>query len=636
MTSAIEREASDLRMLARRLAEPWPAEERFAQWRRGRPETRGSRLSGLFPHASEPPAGPPDRVTVTSALRSAARALDAAVEIANPPYDSGPFRISSTGSLPGGLRADVDYRLTSDDRAWMSVPDARVRPEHSARASGNPAWRSRAPARADRQRLHASGPVYPDNHNGHSWMPSIAGVGPVVLRFAEAVEQPPEVPPIDTIRRGLWLLPHQGEDAFQRWLDGLPAEVVAVIHRTIATTDDVRLLRTPAGLDNIARAVHERLVADLQPRTVPAAVKHLGALPRMWTAARARRSIKRRGGGFAASSRFDAGDVVLTGGQIYRVTKVQTGPGIQMLHRRRSHRALLGELAARYTPRRPDGSCNRHDARRWMRAFARDAASQASDMLEEGRPGARRLAIGALCSMIGLDDAIRLTERPRGLADYVSMTVDLDAHRAELDRLRCRSTTEPVWATATTDEILSDIAAIRPGLDWYLNQDVGMPWLETQAYPWITATGADLDAVAARFDLARFSGETDERFRARIGREANSGSESAVLLVEPREHEIVREANWTPWGADADLRHIGMRVLDEAREYQIDGALAAGLEVDQTVELRGRALSVEAIVVDTERVYDGRGRDRQVARLREVRRMERPGPAERRDGRIGI
>lgn len=84
-------------------------------------------------------------------------------------------------------------------------------------------------------------------------------------------------------------------------------------------------------------------------------------------------------------------------------------------------RATLGGLAARYLT----APWNRHDARRWMRRF-RIIAGVASDALQDGSHERRLQAIRTLCGMVGVEDALRLTDRPRGLAESVTMTIAID------------------------------------------------------------------------------------------------------------------------------------------------------------------------------------------------------------------
>lgn len=80
---------------------------------------------------------------------------------------------------------------------------------------------------------------------------------------------------------------------------------------------------------------------------------------------------------------------------------------------------VLGYLADRYS--RDLG--NRHDARRWLRAFA-DVAAVAHDAMEFDR---RAIAVEILCQLVCLEDAIRLTDgtglRRRTLSDFVNISV---------------------------------------------------------------------------------------------------------------------------------------------------------------------------------------------------------------------
>lgn len=80
---------------------------------------------------------------------------------------------------------------------------------------------------------------------------------------------------------------------------------------------------------------------------------------------------------------------------------------------------VLGYLADRYS--RDLG--NRHDARRWLRAFA-DVAAVAHDAMESDR---RAIAVEILCQLVCLEDAIRLTDgtglRRRTLSDFVNISV---------------------------------------------------------------------------------------------------------------------------------------------------------------------------------------------------------------------
>lgn len=85
------------------------------------------------------------------------------------------------------------------------------------------------------------------------------------------------------------------------------------------------------------------------------------------------------------------------------------------LHGRRDHpRAVFGPLAARYAEFGRRKRRNRHDARRWLRAFA-EVCVVAEDLLIEERRGE---AIGVLCELIALEDALRLTLRP-GWSDLI-------------------------------------------------------------------------------------------------------------------------------------------------------------------------------------------------------------------------
>jgi len=251
-------------------------------------------------------------------------------------------------------------------------------------------------------------------------MPSIAGVGPVVLRWpAETVQ--PEVEGWRTYEaiRAACVLEDGGTHVhvnIDAW-PGMPKvglgdagnEALQACKR--AADDQIWRMAAISSLDVFARNV--AFLLKPQPITLSTATKHLGALPRDWVAARDRCSERERYGLVRGTGTEDVGSWATP--------------------EPRCHRATLGTLAARYTPRRPDGSYNRHDARRWMRTF-REVVARASDALLEGdrvedarsvaeieagaperltgRGSARLRAVEVLCEVVGLEDAIGLTERP--------------------------------------------------------------------------------------------------------------------------------------------------------------------------------------------------------------------------------
>lgn len=226
-------------------------------------------------------------------------------------------------------------------------------------------WPSRHEAsREPRQRHHLENPASRPGPAGSS----IASVGPIVFRWpAETVQPEPEVwrtyeaissrieCNYGTLRTGGWFL----MVPLQHRAD---AEVaVSKAHEVASPWDD---------LDAFARAIADRLAP--QPVHLPAIV-HPRRLKHGIRGARRRRSRARWSTGL--------------------------------------DRATLGSLAARYCTRRLDGSYNRHDARRWMRQF-RAVAIVAGDAIECWGLAGRPLAIRTLLEIVGLADAVRLTERP--------------------------------------------------------------------------------------------------------------------------------------------------------------------------------------------------------------------------------
>lgn len=119
-------------------------------------------------------------------------------------------------------------------------------------------------------------------------------------------------------------------------------------------------------------------------------------------------------------------------------------------------RRTLGGLALKYArsavKQRSGGAflTNRHDARRWIRAFA-PVAAVAEDALLEGRRGA---AIGCLIEMVCLNDALDLCEPTRHeyqAARYATMQdVERDFDTNSREYLQARG----VFDLATTNNVL--------------------------------------------------------------------------------------------------------------------------------------------------------------------------------------
>lgn len=204
-----------------------------------------------------------------------------------------------------------------------------------------PIWRgsseTRDIAQADAP-LNIQVPLRP----GQPWMTSIAGVGPIVLRFAA---------------------------------DDGPRHVVNC-SKVKAADQECTCGDWPSELRWYVEGGHGR-------RAEPTLTQHLGARPRRWSGARARRAERRRVG---------------------LVGVVPMWPPDP-----RFTRSPIGTLAARYTPRRPDGTYSRHDARRWMRRFAQ-CVEMASDAFERDgdTPAARAFAIEVLSAMVSEEDASQL------------------------------------------------------------------------------------------------------------------------------------------------------------------------------------------------------------------------------------
>lgn len=419
---SVERETTVLRSLARRLSEPWPAEERLFRWRSPTDQYEDEMIVDvkrrMFPHQAAGVDGywQHRRASAEEEWRGA---------------EWRPSR-----ALPTQPRSTT---LSAEGQATWD----RLRNDYGTRGG----------AQGRAQALEGIG----GERRPRSWMPSIAGVGPVRLWFAAGEEPVEEWRTYEAIRAGI-KLGESRRDVVWDWSLTLPPEELIEASRIASKVLDVAFPSTEQDLDVFARAVADRL----RPPPRPKQVKHLGALPRDWKAAR-RRQKERRAASVtvtvtttsAGVSREGFGVPIVLGSASpvrrlapeesselarsspgYRAALAAVAPpenvviGAAAPPGSRSTRSTLGTLAAlaaRYTPRRPDGSYNRHDARRWMRAFRREALV-ASDALEQGGDRGRLDAIAALCRVVGVDDAVRLVERPvsagerlaREMAEYRS------------------------------------------------------------------------------------------------------------------------------------------------------------------------------------------------------------------------
>ncbi len=311
-------------------------------------------------------------------------------------------------------------RLEATALAMLRARTEHERLEDRGRTSGNPAGRPAA-RRAARQREALEIGMAPEA-NGlattRSWMPSIAGVGPVVLRWGACEAEPvvEEWRTYEAIRAAMSLSEIRGGVLLDRWLREVPRHALSETSKAVAAALEILTPATEQDLDAFARAVADRLAP--QPRRLPATSRQLGALPRDWHAARQRRKERRA----IRRMRFTpapAGEAVSFAAGAFR----PLGTGIWSHEAARpSNRATLGTLAAHYLPT----PYNRHDARRWMRRF-RQCVLVASDALEGRGDAGRAQAIEALCEVIGLEDAIGLTERPGSMGAgtlFGSGTVD--------------------------------------------------------------------------------------------------------------------------------------------------------------------------------------------------------------------
>jgi hypothetical protein len=215
----------------------------------------------------------------------------------------------------------------------------------------------------------------PMRESRHSWMPSIARVGSVVLRFAPVIEEP-EV----WTRR----LVHDGHDG------------VVELRALVAAESEPRL--GPLRMRRLGRAVLGELASRYCSGRLPRRVRH--PTPPLSPRVRTGDPIEIPPSKYAIRAYRHDHTIGRAACDAFMVAPGEWFVDVDIVESQRSY--------------------NRHGAVRWLRAFRR-CASVASDALEQGD---RIVAIAVLVEMIGLDDAARLTEAPQQEPPVTNIKID--------------------------------------------------------------------------------------------------------------------------------------------------------------------------------------------------------------------
>jgi hypothetical protein len=242
----------------------------------------------------------------------------------------------------------------------------------------------------------------PMRESRHSWMPSIARVGSVVLRVAPVIEEP------EVLTRRIV---HDGPDG--------------VVELQALVAAEPRL--GPQRVRRLGRAVLGELASRYCSGRLPRRVRH--PTPPLPPRVRTGDPIEIPPSKYAIRAYRHDHTIGRAACDAFMVAPGAWFVDVDLVESQRSY--------------------NRHGAVRWLREFRR-CASVASDALEQGN---RLVAIEVLVQMIGLDDAARLTEAPPKKPPVTNIKIDRvevaakdpDRWIAELDAMVRSGVHAPRW-----------------------------------------------------------------------------------------------------------------------------------------------------------------------------------------------
>lgn len=470
MTDRVKIEVARLREFGPRIAAPWPAEERAWSTLRTRlrPVTRGNALAERFPHAhgrdiemyAMGDARPMHFTRAADGLLREWHSYGAIRAGARINERGGLDLTAWSATVPPERRAAVNDVLQDVLDSFMRLPatqqgiDAFAHAMHDqliaqqltgrhtrrpvAAASGEvTGWEhvqvpDKASPRAVRQieRVDQPRPGEMRAYHPFSWMPSVSGIEPIVLRWATKVVPPPlELwRSYETIRAAI-SISDGGVSGwrviafdYELW-EGLGslAELEAVSVAVGAEGDTLRAAgpvppADEAQCDAFARGVAARLAAapwrtrdEIVARLRFDRDRHSGVDPDAWFASVPAEHMQAAIDAFypAVNAPPPWSTLDELAGAIAQ--RLEPRPTIIPAATRRLDRRTLGELATRYCPRRPDGSYSRAAARAWLRAF-RTTALIAGDALESTCNTTQAVAV--LRNMVSEEDAQQLAARP--------------------------------------------------------------------------------------------------------------------------------------------------------------------------------------------------------------------------------